>query len=551
MPLTDAEVRRKAKLLLPILRAMAAIAVLAFVGSLFDSRNKPVVSFGFYGAAMVVVLGLGVIVRRGYVVAAAWTLSLFFWALIAGAMFFFGGMQGHNAAIFTVSIMIVGTLVGSRSALVLALASLAWCGLIVVLEMKQLLPVPMVPYSPINSWIALSATVILTTVLLHGTLASLRESHQRAEASARERDEALRRSISAQKMELVGNLSSGIAHDFNNLLAVIGSTGSHLREALPPDDQELVEVLDDLDAATQRATLITRQLLSLGQGHEGAPTAVDLGLLVRSLGSMLPRLLGTKTLVVCELSDGVVVSASRVGLEQVLLNLAVNARDAMPDGGTLSLRVRRDGEMGVLTVSDTGVGMDAATKAHAFDAFFTTKATGTGLGLATVRAVMARYRGTLEVESTPGHGTTFELRLGLSVDAAVAPPADPKALSTTMRTRALVVEDDLLVRRTTTRVLERAGYEVIAVNNGLEALGLLERVSDFQVVVTDIVMPRLDGDELARRLTTLYPEMPVVLYSGNRAPSEDVLASPRRAFVRKPSDSVTLLAAIAEATRQG
>ncbi len=549
MTLTDAEAQRKAKLLLPILRAMAAIAVLAFVGSMFDSRNNFVVSLCFYGAAMLVVLGLVVVVRRGHVVVAAWTLSLFFWALIAGAMFFFGGMQGHNAAIFTVSIMIVGTLVGSRSALILALASLAWCAFIVLLELNQLLPVAMISYSPINSWIALSATVVLTTVLLHGTLASLRESHQRAEASALERDVALRRSISAQKMELVGNLSSGIAHDFNNLLAVIGSAGAHLRDCLPHGDPEVMEVLDDLEAATQRATLITRQLLSLGQGQDSAATAIDLGLLVRSLGSMLPRLLGSKVAVVIDASEAVVVSASRVGLEQVLLNLAVNARDAMPNGGTLSLRVRGDGDQGVLTVGDTGVGMDAATKEHAFDAFFTTKPTGTGLGLATVRAVVSRHHGTLSVESTVGKGTTFEVRLARTGDVTDDKLAATEPLSSVKRTRALVVEDDLLVRRTTTRVLEHAGYDVIAVNNGLEALGLLERVGDFQIIVSDIVMPLLDGDELARRLTTLYPELAVVLYSGNRAPSDDVLASPKRAFVRKPAGGATLLAAIAEATR--
>jgi signal transduction histidine kinase len=296
----------------------------------------------------------------------------------------------------------------------MAALSSAWCGAVVVLETKGALPPQIGPYSPVNAWIALSATLLLTTVLLRGTLQSLRDLHERAEASARARDAALRRSIRSQKMELVGNLSSGVAHDFNNLLTVIGSASQHLREHMPTEGGDIPDVLDDLDAAILRANLMTRQLLSFARVQEGAVESIDLGEVVPSFASLLPRLLGSKINIEIDANEDIVVTASPVGLEQVLLNLAVNARDAMPNGGTLGIAVRRDETAGVLTVKDTGAGMDDATRAHIFEAFFTTKATGTGLGLATVHEIVSRFGGSIDVASAVDRGTTFEIRLPLA-----------------------------------------------------------------------------------------------------------------------------------------
>jgi signal transduction histidine kinase len=421
--LGDPEVTRKAHVLMPVLQAMALLAVVAFGITLLDSRNSPLISFGFYAPVLLVMLALAKLARAGRVVLAAWIISLFFWTIIAATLPFFGGMQGHNAAVFAVSIMLIGSLVGSRPALVMAALSSAWCGLIVALEMRGALPKQLGPYSPVNAWIALSATLLLTTVLLRGTLRSLRDLHERAEANAKARDDALRRSIRSQKMELVGNLSSGVAHDFNNLLTVIGSASQHLREHLPPEPGEVGEVLDDLEAATQRANLMTRQLLSFARVQEGALGPLNLGEVVGSFAGILPRLLGSKIEVRVSTGPDVVVSASPVGLEQVLLNLAVNARDAMPNGGTLTIEVTRSESAGVLSVADTGAGISEEARGHIFEAFFTTKPTGTGLGLATVHEVVSRFGGKIGVESAVDKGTTFVIELPLSAPKSMRPTA--------------------------------------------------------------------------------------------------------------------------------
>jgi signal transduction histidine kinase len=410
---SDDEAARKAKVLTPILDAMAVLCVFAFMLSLLDSGNELFVSVALYGAVFAVVAALRALTRRGHAVAAAWTLSVFVWLLIASVLPLFGGMNGHNASVFAVSIMLIGTLVGSRPALVLALLSSAWCAFVVALELTGTLPAAMSAYSPINAWIALSATLLLTTVLVLTTLRSLRDLHERAVAAANERDEALRRSIRAQKMELVGNLSSGIAHDFNNLLTVMKSAGQHLRARLSDSASDVVGALDDLDAVTQRATLMTRQLLTFGRAVDGPHEPIDVGQVVRSFASLLPRLLLSKIKIVVDAPEAATVSGSRAGLEQLLLNLAVNARDAMEGGGTLTFRVRTEGDAAVISVADTGAGIDPAIKSQIFEAFFTTKSTGTGLGLATVHDVVTRLGGSISVDSIVGEGTTFHVRLPL------------------------------------------------------------------------------------------------------------------------------------------
>jgi signal transduction histidine kinase len=434
---------------------------------------------------------------------------------------------------------------------VLALASTAWAGVVAVLEDQGHLPAQLGPYTPYNALSALGFTLLMTTLLVQSSLGSLRALHARAAESARARDEALQRSIHAQKMELVGNLTNGIAHDFNNLLTVISNAAALLRGARATEP-ERAALLDDLDAATLRATLITRQLLSFGKA-EGTLQPVDLAAVVRSLESMLPRLLGAGITVVADAPAPVPVRATRSGLEQILLNLSVNARDAMPTGGTLTLRAERATDGARLTVTDTGVGMDSETRARAFDAFFTTKPTGTGVGLATVRTLVERFGGSVTAQSAPGAGATFVVLLpalaGELGERAALPEPAPQRAPKPGQARVLVVEDDALVRRATTRTLERTGHDVVAVANGVEALALLEHTRDFAVVVSDVLMPELDGEELARRLATLYPSLPVVLMSGNRQPGDDVLAAPGRAFVEKPATVEALLAAIAHARR--
>ena len=543
------EAARKTRLLMRVLVSFLVMCVATMTLALTDSANALAPTLGFYAVALSFTVGLMVALRLGHTTFTAWAVSLGFWALIASVLPFFGGMKGNNGAVFAVSIVLFGSVVGSRPAVVLAILSCAWAGLVAWAELTGHLPPQLGPYTTMNSWNALAVTLLLTAVLVQSSLESLRSSHARAEANARQRDEALRHSIDAQKMELVGSLTSGIAHDFNNLLTVMVSTADYLRERVGADADSL-GALDDLDGATMRAQLMTQQLLSFGRA-ESVVEPIDIAFVVRSLEPLLPRLLGPTIAIVAHAPAPVPVSASRAGLEQILLNLAVNGRDAMPKGGTLTLSATCEGAEGVLRVIDTGIGMDEATRARAFEAFFTTKSRGTGLGLATVRAIAERHGGRVRVESSPGQGTTFDIRFELREPSSDGTPeGTPRLPEVKNLVRVLLVEDDLLVRRSTTRVLERAGFDLVAVSNGREALALLEHTRDFAVVVSDIVMPELDGEALARQVASLYPELPIVLCSGNRQPAADVMSAPRRLFVAKPASSEALVAAIEQLRRR-
>jgi two-component system cell cycle sensor histidine kinase/response regulator CckA len=437
----------------------------------------------------------------------------------------------------------------------MALVSTAWCAGVAYLEVHGLLPRPLGPYSPTNSWAAVTITVLFTSVLLVTSIESLRRVHAEAEKAANERDEALRRSIQGQKMELVGNLTSGIAHDLNNLLTVIVGSASMLRERAMPEDRETHQVLDDLDTASSRAALMTSQLLAFGRprGTENAP--VNLSAVLDDMTKMLPRLLGSAISVVVKVAPDCWCLASRVGLEQILLNLAVNARDAMAGAGTLSLELSVAGERVVLTATDTGAGMSAEAQARAFEPFFTTKASGTGLGLATVRELALRYGAAIELDSELGRGTTFVLSFPRiptpSPSKRPAPrgtrpllPDEPSA----SRGRVLLVEDDALVRRTLTRTLTREGYDVVATANGDEALAIAGAARGLTCVVSDLSMPGMDGETLARALRSSHPALPMVLISGNRAPDPELIADLPRTFLPKPVTDETLLAAIREVT---
>ena len=408
--LGDAEATRTGRLVLSILWAMFALAALGMVASFFDPRNDLRVTAAFYLPIFASFIGFAALVHRGRVVLAAWSVSIFFWLLIAFVTLFFGGMQGQNASTFGVCVLLVGVVVGGRAAVTLALVSSAWCAFVAWLELGGWLPPQIAGYGVINAWAAATITLLLTSVLLRGALESLEAMHRREQAAAAERDEALRRSIHSQKLEIVGTLTAGVAHDFNNLLTVIGSASEVLRERIA-HDTGTAAVFDDLDTATSRAALMTRQLLAFGRTPKDEAIAVDLGEFLQASVAMLPRLLGSPITVHVDAAAGCRVLAAPAGLEQIILNLAVNARDAMPTGGSLRLVVAAKGDVVELSAADTGVGMDEATRARIFEPFFTTKTNGTGLGLATARELVTRFGGTIGAVSEPGRGTTFTVRL--------------------------------------------------------------------------------------------------------------------------------------------
>jgi PAS domain S-box-containing protein len=371
-----------------------------------------------------------------------------------------------------------------------------------------------------------------------------------AEAALRRSEQQLRHS---QKMEAVGRLAGGIAHDFNNLLTVIyGNTSLALQDAEAGSAQYIA--LDEVRDASTRAAALTRQLLAFSRREPVEPQLLDLNLIVEDMRRMLGRLIGEHIQLETSLSShSVIVKADRTNIEQLLLNLAVNSRDAMPDGGVLNIATEHvmlndeeaaqhelaSGAYVRVSVSDTGAGMDEETRARAFEPFFTTKPSGegTGLGLATVYAIAGRHEGAVAIETQPSVGTTVSLWLPFVTGIAVPAHETGEHPVATGSGTVLIVEDEEAVRHLARRVLVASGYRVLEASNGEEALVLWRQHGDeVDVLVTDVVMPKLGGQALVDRLRIDRPDLPVVFCSGY---SDNMLMPVRdddlhTAFLAKP-----------------
>jgi PAS domain S-box-containing protein len=380
--------------------------------------------------------------------------------------------------------------------------------------------------------------------------------------------------LQAQKMESVGRLAAGVAHDFNNLLTIITGSAELATYALPPDNPAM-EDLRQILAAGSRAGALTRQLLAFSRQDVVQPVVLDLDEVIDGFRKMLARLLQEHiTLVVQPGPGGAHVKADPGQLEQLILNLAVNARDAMPSGGTL--RIETDvvdvnasdtatlrpsvgpGRYVCVRVTDTGAGMDTETQAHIFEPFFTTKSIGkgTGLGLATVMHIVEKSSGGIGVKSTVGQGTTFEVFFpAVSGVGTGGPPTVEEQVPPTVRGTALVVEDEEMLRVLAVRSLSQAGFTVIAVANGREGLDTaLALEGPLDLVITDVIMPELGGREMARILAVERPAVPVLYTSGYTGDPGLVewLGSSGAAFLPKPYSPADLVkaatAAVTDAT---
>lgn len=350
-------------------------------------------------------------------------------------------------------------------------------------------------------------------------------------------DESERKSLEArlreaEKMEAIGRLAGGIAHDFNNLLTVIAGYGQMLQDAISRevDHDKLATYTDDLLSASRRATGLTDQLLSFSRRKVVKPRRLDLGGQIREMKRMLAPLLGERIELEIEASGECLISADPGEIERVIMNLALNARDAMPDGGRLYLRTHLvddpPGEVPppsvVLECEDTGVGMDGATRSHIFEPFFTLKprGRGTGLGLSTVYGIVKQSGGEIVVKSEPGAGSKFKIYFpalpsepASPKQTAAAAPAIPRELAGSET--ILLVEDDLNVRSLVNAALVRFGYRVLAAGSGAEALKIFDESKDeIQLLLTDIVMPHISGRRLAAELRRTRPSLLVLYMSG-------------------------------------
>lgn len=356
---------------------------------------------------------------------------------------------------------------------------------------------------------------------------------------AHEEDNAMLRQ--GQKMDVVGRLAGGVAHDFNNLLTtILGCTSLLERQATG----ETAELVRDIREASERAALMTRQLLAFSRKQVLRPQPLDLNATVSGFYQVLQRLLRSDVTMELTLdASAPTVVMDKVSLEQVLLNLAVNARDAMPGGGRLHISTRAEPGEVRLEVRDTGAGMDEATRRRLFEPFFTTRADGTGLGLATVLGIIERAGGRIDVTSAPGAGSTFTLVFP-TTGAALTPPS---RVTPTVPggARVLLVDDDDAVRGVVRRLLEGAGHLVLEASTAADALRQADAGANFDLLVTDMVLPDIDGAELARRVTArhLVPTLFVSGYVADNTPGER--------FVAKPFTPEELLAAVHQALDDG
>lgn len=371
----------------------------------------------------------------------------------------------------------------------------------------------------------------------------------------------------AQKMEAVGQLAGGVAHDFNNLLTIINGYSQILMTRLGPNDP-MRDLLAEIQKAGERAGTLTRQLLAFSRKQVLEPRVLDLNVEVTDMEKILRRLIGEDILLTTKLDPTLErVKVDPGQIQQVLMNLVVNARDAMPQGGKLTVETRnvrldetycqthpyvQPGTYTMLAVSDTGIGLDQATKARIFEPFFTTKepGKGTGLGLAMVYGIMKQSGGTIEVYSEPGRGATFKIYLpqvrepassGKSLNGLQTIPKGSETL--------LLVEDEDAVRALAGHVLRSCGYTVLEATNGKEAVRLLEvATKPIDLLVSDVVMPHLGGRQLVKQLTTLRPGLKTLFLSGytDDAIVRHGVLEEGFAFLQKPFTTIGLAQKVRE-----
>jgi signal transduction histidine kinase/CheY-like chemotaxis protein len=377
-------------------------------------------------------------------------------------------------------------------------------------------------------------------------MARLAAQAERAEAAGKQAEAAARRAIAErdragkleaellhmQRLESVGRLAGGVAHDFNNLLTVISASASMAERAVATGGSPADE-LHEVHLAVSRASELTKQLLAFARKQSLVKRGVEVGELVSGVEGMLRRLLGEETTLTVNLAgEPLRVLADAGQLEQVLINLAINARDAIRGNGEIQITTSRasvpsgpeaddiglvGGDYACIEVKDNGGGMTKDVQARLFEPFFTTKThgRGTGLGLATSFGIVRQHEGSIRVESEPGKGTTMRVMLPLGGALETAPASSGLVPIARTGKRVLVVEDEPQVRAIAARALAGAGFEVLQAANGASALQLFrEQATPFDVIVTDVVMPQLTGPELARAVRQLCPEVGLVFMSG-------------------------------------
>jgi signal transduction histidine kinase/ActR/RegA family two-component response regulator len=483
--------------------------------------------------------------------------------LIVSIMSYMEGGFEIGTFIWTTSIVIIGPhLLGVKSTIYWVLVSCTIFVLFYLFNESSLAPQPVMHLTP-QALRRFDLTIMISIFLFTFVWSSVFE--RLLVRSQREKKLAEEEMRQAQRMESVGLLAGGIAHDFNNLLSVILTYTNMLYDGLDDTDPRREEAFQ-IRMAGERAADIVRQLLQFSRKEMDQPEPINLNEVLSDMKILLQRSLGESIALDLSIKDDLQsVHIDRRQIQQVLLNLTVNARDAMPNGGRLEVRTAntevnaalskklgvRDGRYVKLVVSDTGLGMSKEVRTRIFEPFFTTKpiGKGTGLGLSTTYGIIRRARGAISVESSPGNGTEFSVVLPAfgSVATSSIPPKKEAVERSDKRYKVLLVEDDDGVREATRRLLSRAGFQMLSVRDSNEALRICRsHAGEIDVLLTDVVMPGMPGSKLAELVPKFQPQIAVVLMSGY-ADDEIVrygLAQGRFTFVQKPFNQDELIKAI-------
>lgn len=401
----DAELERRAQVAMAVVRAVTVAVLLVVALSLLDPANRFSNTMLLYGPVLTLLTVGAALLQRGQVTLVGWGVAILVWATISVVLLFFGGLKGHNAMAFVIALTIAGTVVGGRSAIIVGVMSVASASVTFALEITGRLPEPFMPVTPLNSLISVTVSVLLGGSLLALSLTSLQRSLERERAASKERDLAHAAALRAQQLESVGRLAAGVAHDLNNVLAIVqlsaDELGLHAKK-----DPTLVPLAEDLKHATETASLLSRRMVGMSRAEGSPPETLEVGEVVTRFEPLLRKLLPSTHQLTVSLKAKLPVVASRSALEHMLLNLVLNARDAMPQGGAIEVVVTEH----EFVVRDTGVGMTSEVRARLFTPFFTTRKNGTGLGLANVAELAAKMKAEVAVDSEVGRGSTFRVQ---------------------------------------------------------------------------------------------------------------------------------------------
>lgn len=552
--LYDAERAERLRTARVLLVAGAVLIAIALVVSI-ALRPTPVGGHLIYALMLALHLGSLALVRAGYLRLGAAVYATTYLAVALLAVGKAGGNLAPAGFVLPPLVLFVGLTLGGRQAMAVSIA--AALGMLGVLALAEggYLPDPR-DTPPIRLALVATTTLLITGVMLLVALQIVRSSRARAAAAEAARRAMEEQLLGARRLETVARLSAGVAHDFNNVLTIVFAEVTRLERAGATSAS-----LDNIRDAADRAAALVRQLLSFGRRQLRNPERVELGEVTANLSRLLARLVGDEIEFTTERGDEpAVLDADRTELEQILLNLVTNARDAMPTGGSLvvrtgvataALRARCPEPLDAavfLAVSDTGTGIDPAIRDRLFEPFVTTKEVGkgTGLGLATIATIVERAGGAVLVDSERGAGTTFTVVLPRAGGASASSPrAEPAARE---RARVLVVDDDALVRDAIAAIIESGGHTVTAAGTSADALDAVATATEpFDLLVTDVMMPDRPGPDLARELRERQAALRVLFLSGypEQRLSEHGVLAPGVHFLAKPVHAAVLLETIA------